>query len=59
MFNSLLKVALSPIDVTISLAKDAVNTVTCNDEKGFGEETGDAIDRLGSNLRNAFEPDKK
>ena len=58
MFKSLLKVALSPLDLAVSAAKDTVNVVTCNDEKDLGEETGNAMRRLGDNLRDTFDPDK-
>ena len=57
MFESLLKVALSPVDIVVSAAKDAVNVATLNVEKDFGDETSDALDRLGKNLKTTFEPD--
>lgn len=56
MFTSLLKVALSPVDIAVSAAKDTVSVVTLNDEKDLGEETGDALNRLGENLKGAFGP---
>lgn len=59
MFRSLLKVALSPVDVAVSAAKDAVNVVTLNDDKDLGQETGQALDRLSGNLSNTFKPDDK
>jgi len=58
MLGSLLKVALSPVDLALSATKDLVNVVTVSDEKELGEETGGALDRLTGNLRNAFDPDE-
>ena len=57
MLGSLLKAALSPIDLAASAVKDAVNVVTTSDDD-LGEETGAALDRLSRNLEDAFEPDK-
>lgn len=59
MLKHLLKTALAPVDIAVSAAKDVVNVVTVNDEKDLGEETGDALDRLGRNVTNAFKPDER
>jgi hypothetical protein len=58
MLNSLIQVALSPVDIALSATKDVINVATANDEKDLGEETGDALERLSDNLSDAFESDK-
>lgn len=58
MFESLLKVVLSPVDIALSAAKDVVNPLGVDSEKEFGEETGDALRRLGANVEGTFRPEK-
>ena len=55
MFGSLLKVALSPLDIALSAAVDVVDVVTCNTKKELGENTGNSLNRLLRNIEETFE----
>ena len=59
MFESLMKVVLSPVDLAVSAAKDVVNVATIRDDKDISEETAYALNRVTRNLAGAFDSDKQ
>lgn len=58
MFDSLLKVALSPVDIALSATKDVVDVVTGEslEKDSLIENTENSMCRLGGNLEKTFDP---